>query len=280
MVISIDLHNVYTSLGGTHNCSYRQSHSGVTNFRDVALHGFTTTTGRTLKPGFFYRSSRLYEASNTALSTLFSPKQLNINFVADFRSDTESWWAPDMKASNYQHNLYNISDSSTPQMQMDMMMGRINATDMTTIMQNLNVGFAIKHHAHFAQFLSDLLSSGKTPFLIHCTAGKDRTGWASALLLRLLDVSEADIMKDFLTSNCGWDPTARKNAVLLRFFSLFRVDIKTSEALLRVKESYLQSGFDAVRKHYHTWDKYVEEGLGMNYLQLKKDLATLLLKEL
>ena len=115
-------------------------------------------------------------------------------------------------------------------------------------------------------------------FVVVVVAGKDRTGWATALILRLLGVSDEDILLDFMASNCGWDPMARHNALLLRLVSVFRTDIKTMEALLRVRPNYLQKGFQAVVKTYGSWENYFEVGLQVDYAQLKVRLSEVLLE--
>ena len=275
----LDCQNVHQTLGGAVDCHQKQRLSSVANFRDLADAGMTTSSGKTLKPGLFYRSSRLYTSSIKEQNLLF--QDLDINFVADFRSNDEAWWAPDPISSSRKmtdYHLYNISDSSTKELQWDLLSGRMNSTHMSNIMEELNVKFAVQHQSFFAQFLRDILSPNHVPFLIHCTAGKDRTGWATALILRLLGFTEVDIVEDFMASNCGYDPTARKNAVLLRLFSLFRVKVDTMESLLRVRESYIRSGFEAVIEKYGDWETYVELGLGMDYVKLTGELQALLLE--
>ena len=53
------------------------------------------------------------------------------------------------------------------------------------------------------------IRAGQTPILFHCTAGKDRTGVAAALILKALGVSREDIVEDYLLTNAGAGGTAR-----------------------------------------------------------------------
>jgi protein-tyrosine phosphatase len=272
--VYFDLRYIYTHFRGAEHCvpPYPQPHAGITNFRDLATTTFTSTTGQPihLKPGQFYRSSRLYGASHTSVYTLFSPEQLGIQFVADFRSDEEVWLNPDPVASIHtmSHQLasatqYNLSDSATWDLKWEMLSGRMGPEEMQHLMKRMNKGFALEHRHHFSSFLQDIARPSNVPFLIHCTAGKDRTGWATGLILRLLGVQESEIVADYLASNCGWDPTAKYNAVLLRLMSLLRTDKIAMEKLLRVDRSYLEEGFQAVLGKWGTWERYYQQGLGI-----------------
>ena len=297
------MHTSYHSLSGVpNNCNYQhrfQFHSFFLwksnfsflnifqfddNFRDIATYNFQTSSGRKIRTGVFLRSARLYEASDKDIAFLTQDdldEGYKIKLVADMRSDHEihGWKGfPDPVQGTSIHRQYNISDSSSSKLQSDMLAGRISRKSMINILETMNIGFATTHRLIFAQLLKDIVYNGGVPFLIHCTAGKDRTGWATSLILHILGVSEKDIMHDFLQSNCGWDKTSRLNTAALRLFSLFRTPVEAMEPLMRVRQSYLQAGIDAVMTEYGSWENYVEKGLNMNFKKLKKDLEEALLE--
>ena len=74
---------------------------------------------------------------------------------------------------------------------------------------------------------------------------------------------QEEIVDDYLASQCGWHPTAKYNAVLLRLMSLLRTDKTAIETLLGVDRSYLEEGFQAVLGKWGTWKKYYQQGLGI-----------------
>ena len=53
----------------------------------------------------------------------------------------------------------------------------------------------------FGQMVRALSESEGTPALIHCSAGKDRTGWAASLMLLTLGVDEGEVIAHYLESN-------------------------------------------------------------------------------
>jgi protein-tyrosine phosphatase len=99
-----------------------------------------------------------------------------------------------------------------------------------------------------------------------------------ALVLRILGVSEEDILEEFLLSNVGFDPLARKFAVLMRVMSLWQLDTSDVEPILHVHEEYLKAGFDAVITTYGSWDAYYADGLGLDDATLQ-NLRTRFLRE-
>jgi protein-tyrosine phosphatase len=286
-----DLSETYYHLPGAKHCIinntaiYPQLYDGITNFRDLGDAHFKIPSGKRIKKGVFYRSSRLTHAPLSTVNTLFSKKELGIQFVADFRSEEEVWLHPDPKipssiSNTTTHTLYKVSDTSTLSLKRGLAYGLINASITSNLMKNLNVEFALNQQKIFKKFLQDITQKNQkktVPFLIHCTAGKDRTGWASALVLRMLQVKEEDIISDYMQSNCGYDPAARMNAVYIKMLGLLQTKTNALEALLRVKENYIRSGFDAVIQKYGTWENYIEN-MGLNYKKLQKRLEEILLE--
>jgi protein-tyrosine phosphatase len=98
------------------------------------------------------------------------------------------------------------------------------------------------------------------PATFHCTAGKDRTGWAQAVFLSIMGVPRDVIMRDYLLSN---EYLKAKNDKMLAMLK-GRIDPALLEPLLGVRPEYLQAGFDAVDRDYGSMDHYVRDGLGLS----------------
>jgi protein-tyrosine phosphatase len=108
-------------------------------------------------------------------------------------------------------------------------------------------------------FLS-LADQQKLPAVFHCTTGKDRTGWAAAVLLTLLGVPKETVMVDFLRSN---DNTLPQYKPVIDRFVAAGGERDIPVAIFGVKASYLEASFEEMQKHYGTIDKYFSEGLGI-----------------
>jgi len=119
-------------------------------------------------------------------------------------------------------------------------------------MQDTYRGF-VRHNTHrFAEFFGHLLQSSE-PTVFHCTAGKDRTGFAAALVLRALDVSGEEVMHDYLLTNerlkvdsSGW-----------------KLPPHAAQVLLRVQPEFLEAAFEAIEQDYGGLDGYLRYGLGL-----------------
>lgn len=112
-----------------------------------------------------------------------------------------------------------------------------------------------------AQVLRLLADDSAGPVLIHCTAGKDRTGWIVALVLQMLGAAEADITADYLASG---------PAVMEMFRGLTAHVPQAEQALellapmLHVERPYLDAALDAATLQYGSLDAYVRDGLAID----------------
>jgi protein-tyrosine phosphatase len=109
-------------------------------------------------------------------------------------------------------------------------------------------------------FLS-LSDPAKLPALFHCTTGKDRTGWAAASLLSLLGVPRETVMQDFLRSNDYILPAYKP---LIDKFVAEGGNPAIAEAILGVKQEYLEASFDEVDERHGSIENYFAEALGMD----------------
>ncbi|MDN2502179.1 tyrosine-protein phosphatase, partial [Nocardia nova] len=94
------------------------------------------------------------------------------------------------------------------------------------------------------------LARGDGAVLVHCAAGKDRTGWAVATLLRAVGVTEDDVLADYLLSNEAVESLAADVAR--------NSGESLPPALLGVSIEYLAAGTEAMHRHYGTLDAYLE----------------------
>lgn len=95
---------------------------------------------------------------------------------------------------------------------------------------------------------------GNVPLLYHCTAGKDRTGMASALILYALGADDKTVMDDYLLSNKYIE--AKFESYIEQYPNLL--------GLFSVKQEYLQAGLDAINKNYGNVENFLVKKLNVD----------------
>jgi protein-tyrosine phosphatase len=109
------------------------------------------------------------------------------------------------------------------------------------------------------------LAAGRAPMLIACSAGKDRTGVATALLLWSLGVSRDDIVKDYLKSN---DAIATLKALVRTRYG-WSPDSASAQAVLVADAAYLETMFEEIERCWGTIHTYLDAVLGVDAITLR-----------
>jgi protein-tyrosine phosphatase len=110
----------------------------------------------------------------------------------------------------------------------------------------------VRHNtASFRNLFGHLLED-RAPLVIHCTAGKDRTGFASALILHALGVADEIIAEDYLLTNRHYKRDASNASDL---------PADVLDAIGNVEASYLAAAFEAVGSEYGDLETYLRDGL-------------------
>lgn len=169
--------------------------AGATNFRDLG--GYAGHGGRTVKWRRIFRSDHLAGLTPEDQALL---AQLGVARAVDFRGQAESAaHAYDLPGVTY-HPL--AIEPTVIQRALDLQRtGRqLTAQDAVALMQDTYRGFVHDNAPRFAMLFRLLLASD-APTVFHCTAGKDRTGFAAALILLALGVPRGVVMQDYLLTN-------------------------------------------------------------------------------
>jgi protein-tyrosine phosphatase len=117
--------------------------------------------------------------------------------------------------------------------------------------------------AGFAAAVRVIAEAGAEPLLFHCSAGKDRTGWLSAIVLSLLGVDRDTIVADYLATNDYSRPTH----VAIMDAMRAKGRVAHPEVLLPLFEArleYLTAAYDEVERVFGDMDRYVRDGLDMD----------------
>ena len=129
----------------------------------------------------------------------------------------------------------------------------VSGAQVVDYMQDTYRGFVRTGTPRFAEFFGHLLESD-APTVFHCTAGKDRTGFAAALLLKATGASDEEVMKDYLLTN---------DRVQLPQGTRLGLTEEAANVLWRVQPDFLQAAFDEVDRSYGSLEGYLREGLGL-----------------
>lgn len=235
---------------------------GVHNFRDYG--GYVVPGGGRLRRGVFFRSGQHARATPQDLATIDS---LGIGTIFDLRGTSERQDYPCRRgdafcasvmfeegetASLPPHLRTNLSGLTEPEM--------VERTKETY----RGLPFRPALSAMLRRYFSSL-AEGEGVNLIHCFAGKDRTGISVALFHKVIGVHDDDMLEDYLLTNVAHDRD-RHMAEIGEFMSK-RVG-PMSEAALRVMTGvypeWLDAAFDEISSRYGSLENYFEQGLGVD----------------
>jgi protein-tyrosine phosphatase len=226
------------------------------NFRDVSGPdaAYTTADGRPLRRGVAYRSNEL-QLSHADVEMLGG---LGVRAIYDLRTDHEVEAHPDVEVPGavWRH----LEVKGIPMTAVRDLADRATAHD---VMLRVYRSFVEVEGARaaFATLFREL-AEADGPVLFHCTAGKDRTGWAAALLLHLAGIDDATILEDYLLTNSFSSGTRKKYLGMVReHLGAEKVDVY--ERVMVADEAFLQAGYDAVTAAYGDRLGYLRDGLGL-----------------
>lgn len=239
---------------------------GTPNFRDFG--GYTTVTGRRVKWGYLFRSGQISNLSDQDLDLLDS---LQLDLVCDFRREEEQLSEPSRLPRDNPPRIASLpiipGSNSRFFEQSD---GRVaDARAMYDFMVEINRDFAETQTATYARMFQEILSVDDARFLVHCAAGKDRTGFAAAIILLALGVSRDVVMRDYMLTGQFFLPQAEVDR-LRQKYGMEAMDKQSIMPMLEVHEDYLARALQSIEKSYPSVDSYLQEALGVGPAELSE----------
>ena len=235
---------------------------GGSNFRDLG--GYRTGDGRAVRRGAVFRSAHLGNLTQVDRANL---GRLGVRTIVDLRGVSEAAETP--------HRVDGI-DCRIVGAHIEPGVGEKirGAVADGTASPHLMMQFLTDHYRDyprrcapgFRTLFATLSDGTHRPLVFHCTAGKDRTGFASALLLTLLGVPWETVMDDYLRTNELWTGHVGRYPEL---------DIDTRAAIVEARTAYLEAAFDVVRADFGGPEQFAERALsldGASRERLKADL--------
>jgi len=241
----------------------------IANFRDLG--GIPAADGKVIRPGVLFRSGHLAHSTQSDIRKLSS---LGIQTIIDFRSEQETEREPDQLPPKPEIDVHHfrIQENGLPpfgkEIRNRIQNRTLNELDPSQIMTKMYRKLATEFTSAYEKFFNVLKSSNGTPVLWHCSAGKDRAGFASALIQKVLGVSDSLIMADYLLSTGRIAPRRRQ----LLMVTLMR-GRKAGQFLRRMNEvdsRWLTAAFQAVEDEWGEFDSYTAHGLNLNQSDIQK----------
>ena len=232
---------------------------GTPNFRDFG--GYTTADGRRVKWGKLYRSGQL---SNLTPGDVELLEALAIDLVCDFRRIDEQQNEPSRLPTRRAPRVASLpitpgSNASFFEQAEEEFNG---AETMFGFMVQINEDFAIAQTETYSRMFGEILALEDASFLVHCAAGKDRTGFAAAIILLALGVPRGVVMQDYLLTRQFFLPDA-EIARLKQKYAMEHLPGEAVRPMLEVHEDYLARALDSIDERYDSLEHYLEQALGV-----------------
>lgn len=233
--------------------------SELINFRDFG--GYPTKDGRKIKTGIFYRSGSYRDLTEEDRAYV---KTLNIQNLHDFREPTEL--DKDERKEGLAKNVHDISAS--------LHLGGFEedpSVPYTVLSSESMIEFYEKlpfSNPAYQNVFKVLQEEDAVPYLHNCTAGKDRTGVATALIQLALGMHEDAIVYDYMLSMEAYDAIFENEVRRLK-------EGRTVETLLYkvpgliIKPGYLKSALTAIIEKYGSYETYFEAEYGLDSEKLE-----------
>ncbi|MCI6454879.1 MULTISPECIES: tyrosine-protein phosphatase [Hungatella] len=259
------------------HCTGRIPLEGLPNTRDLG--GIRTMEGKKILPARLIRSGALYEATPADLERLMGEWRLGT--VVDFRTAVERSQKPDPDMDGVT-NIFNpilneetvgitFEDEEEGKPKQDAILGMLEHAsslggDPELYVDKLYENLVVDEHAssYYGRFFDILLEADDRAVLWHCTAGKDRVGVGTALLLSALSVDRDTIIRDFVRTNEFVMENAEKTAALVREKTEDARLAECVKVLLTVSENYIRHAFSAMEAACGSVEAYLYERIGLN----------------
>lgn len=245
------------------------------NFRDVG--GLRSGS---LRPGIVFRSAQLSGHTDADDAALLS---LGVRSVYDLRTADEAEHRPDRVPEQIRVALFDVL-ADRPHSGAAAVASLVTAQQDRATVEDINdavsggrahdlmietyrhlVSLPSAHAGYRALLASLAVDDGSS--VIHCTAGKDRTGWAVAVLQHLCGTDVDDIVIDYLASNAGMERAYRP---MLESFASEGGDSEALADMIFVKPEYLEAATSVMHRTHGGLDCYLRQTLGLDSATLER----------
>lgn len=239
------------------------------NLRDLG--GIKAAGGCAVKSGILLRSAKLDKINSRDLKEL--SENYRVRIVIDLRSELEKEGKEDKIPTGAEYIFSPVFSENTLAMTSGMGSDVMTALKKSKSMAELLnyvpdlievYPLAITDEysvSKLSEIIKTIINNRDGAVLFHCTAGKDRTGIISAILLKMLGASYDDILTDYLKTNEVSGKNASKYSRLARIFLRNRELADKVYNVFMADKKYLDSAFAAIDEKFGSFDNFISEGL-------------------
>jgi protein-tyrosine phosphatase len=237
--------------------------AGATNFR--SLGGLPAAGGRRIRPHVLMRADRLTSLTADDWQTLAGT---GVATICDLRSDSERAEHPNRVPP--QLALRELHCDIRNDLRADPALARLLVDDPTArgaerVMIEIYRRFPAYMGGTLATLVDRLLAGG-APLLVHCSAGKDRTGFIVAMLLHALEVPEELIRQDYLASRTWPGAGSHRGSLEARLGAIIPPHELAAavDTVLDVRDVYLDAAMDTLQAQFGSVLRYLETAAGVD----------------
>ncbi len=241
-----------------------QVFEGVENFRDFG--DYATAAGRRLRAGRLMRSGHHARASEADLERL---RALGLGVVVDLRRAAERHEQPSRRPAGFAAEVLESSDRELIE---PPHVAFLRSTDLTAesvrgfmLDTYRAMPFDARHLELFRRYF-EALARADGVVLIHCAAGKDRTGLLAALTHHAMGVGRDDLMEDYLLTNTAVRLEERAPEIARRIEEAYQRPASgpAVKAFLGVEPEYLHTALSEIEARSGSLDAYLADALGVD----------------
>ena len=237
---------------------------GSHNTRELG--GYKTTDGKSIKWGMLFRSDKLSDISKADQAYL---QNLGIKKIIDFRSKEEKAEDPDIVPKGITYIEMPISVDGAMRSKIEAVLKGETNKEVKSFLIDANKEFVSDYNGVYEDFLKNLINDDG-PALFHCTAGKDRAGFAAAITLIALGVSKEDVIKDYMKTNQFTEERIEEIIGQIELMTLYQTDAEVLRPLLGVEREYIETAFQTAEDEYGSLMNFIRHGLNISDDDLQK----------
>lgn len=244
--------------------------NGLTNFRDLG--GIKTSDGRVVKVNRLLRAAQPVGLSEEEISKLIKS---NLKVIIDFRTSNEAARTPvdNIGGASYLHiDIMGANDTQAadPNHWVQMLAENPHGVELQFIETYKEFATGESSRRGYGNFLRACASQSDGAILFHCAAGKDRTGLAAALILRVLGITDEDIYTDYLKSMEFQEKISAPYLAMAKAAGMTDQQVEYLKVLLGVKKEFLSAALTAAEEKYGSFENYITEGLGVTPEEIER----------
>jgi len=243
---------------------------GLANFRDLG--GLKTAENKNVRFNRLLRSAQPVKLSNNDIEKL---RAHNLKSIVDFRTAYETTNEPvdSIEGVTYNHMDVmgkNAAQAANPKHWVSMLSQDLNAVEsqfIETYKEFATDESSRKAYGNFLRLCANLTDGA---VLFHCAAGKDRTGLAAAIILRLLGVRDDEIYTDYLKTMEFQEQISAPHLEKAKLAGMTEQQMESMKVLMGVKKEYLSAALSAAETQYGSFENYVVNGLGVKPKEIEQ----------